>query len=394
MHILISKHHSVHRRSVCLRQLRRTIFLLTLAATVIHSNPVCGQTSSLGKTVRPQSSNPKAQIIKVRPKPSAQDLGRNSSELKLALRPLSEKLGKSIVRFAREHRAPTLGTVVTQDGLVIAKLSELEQPLTCELPDGRRASGTITARDRQLDLALVKIEAQPLVPIEFQVQTSAPALGDILVSLAYNGEVIGVGVVSTRLEGLPLQQDPKFNRIRMGISVAPSVESKTVMVNRKYLQKLGLRIQQVEPRSVGEAGNLIVNDLVCSINGKAVSSVESWNAAMSGISVGQQIRFEVIRNDKLMVTPPAEAKSDSHRTIHDLWGGGPFNERRFDFGPVIVHDTKIRPEDCGGPLVDLDGNCVGINIARSLRVASFAIPSQRVLQWIQTVQPDASLMLK
>jgi hypothetical protein len=38
----------------------------------------------------------------------------------------------------------------------------------------------------------------------------------------------------------------------------------------------------------------------------------------------------------------------------------------------------LRPADCGGPLLDLDGKMVGINIARAGRVNSYAIPTAAI----------------
>ena len=55
--------------------------------------------------------------------------------------------------------------------------------------------------------------------------------------------------------------------------------------------------------------------------------------------------------------------------------GGPLSNRRNGFPLAIQHDTVLRPRDCGGPLVDLTGSVVGINIARASRVATFAIPA-------------------
>ena len=51
-----------------------------------------------------------------------------------------------------------------------------------------------------------------------------------------------------------------------------------------------------------------------------------------------------------------------------------FSDRRFGFPTVVPHDLAIAPNDCGGPLVDIDGRCLGVNIARALRVASYALP--------------------
>ena len=60
----------------------------------------------------------------------------------------------------------------------------------------------------------------------------------------------------------------------------------------------------------------------------------------------------------------------------DRWGGGPFSQRRSGFSDVLVHDSVVDPIDCGGPLVNLRGQFCGINIARSMRVASLAIPAE------------------
>ncbi len=38
----------------------------------------------------------------------------------------------------------------------------------------------------------------------------------------------------------------------------------------------------------------------------------------------------------------------------------------------------LRPADCGGPLVDLSGKAVGINIARAGRTESYAAPADKV----------------
>ena len=52
--------------------------------------------------------------------------------------------------------------------------------------------------------------------------------------------------------------------------------------------------------------------------------------------------------------------------------------RRGGFPAILQHDGVIKPTDCGGPLVDLDGKVVGINIARAGRVESYALPSEDV----------------
>jgi serine protease Do len=55
---------------------------------------------------------------------------------------------------------------------------------------------------------------------------------------------------------------------------------------------------------------------------------------------------------------------------------------RVGFSRVLPHDTVLRPNQCGGPVVGLNGAVIGINIARSGRVETLALPAavvQRVL---------------
>ncbi|MBX9624863.1 MAG: hypothetical protein K2X82_13745 [Gemmataceae bacterium] len=62
------------------------------------------------------------------------------------------------------------------------------------------------------------------------------------------------------------------------------------------------------------------------------------------------------------------------------WSGdtGPLSLRRDGFPAVFAHDAGVRPEDCGGPVVDLHGRVVGINIARADATRTLAIPADVV----------------
>ncbi|HEX7261604.1 MAG TPA: S1C family serine protease [Luteolibacter sp.] len=53
---------------------------------------------------------------------------------------------------------------------------------------------------------------------------------------------------------------------------------------------------------------------------------------------------------------------------------GEFSPRRSGFPRVMQHDILGSRKVTGGPLLDLDGHCLGMNIARANRAESFAIP--------------------
>jgi serine protease Do len=64
---------------------------------------------------------------------------------------------------------------------------------------------------------------------------------------------------------------------------------------------------------------------------------------------------------------------------------GRLSEQRSGFPSALQHDLYLKPEQCGGPLVDLDGKVVGINIARSGRIESLAIPAPVLIDLLKNV---------
>lgn len=59
---------------------------------------------------------------------------------------------------------------------------------------------------------------------------------------------------------------------------------------------------------------------------------------------------------------------------NDLISGG-FSKRRDDFPMVLQHDTPSRYTLMGGPLLNLKGELIGMNIARVNRAENYARPS-------------------
>ena len=64
--------------------------------------------------------------------------------------------------------------------------------------------------------------------------------------------------------------------------------------------------------------------------------------------------------------------------------GTDVSERKSGFAMVFQHDQTLRPQDCGGIVLDLHGNIVGVNIARVGRAASYAIPARLVSELLET----------
>ncbi len=67
--------------------------------------------------------------------------------------------------------------------------------------------------------------------------------------------------------------------------------------------------------------------------------------------------------------------------------GGTVSQKHGDFVSAFTHDTVLQATDCGGPVVNLDGRAVGLNIARADRTATYAIPAKMIRMLIPEMLP-------
>src|SRR5947208_14303977 len=70
---------------------------------------------------------------------------------------------------------------------------------------------------------------------------------------------------------------------------------------------------------------------------------------------------------------------------------GELRERAEGFDLAIQHNTVMQPWQCGGPLVNLEGKAIGLNIARAGRTASYALSSELVQQSIANLKKQMQL---
>src|SRR5690606_31507268 len=98
--------------------------------------------------------------------------------------------------------------------------------------------------------------------------------------------------------------------------------------------------------------------------------------------VGAEITVQLRRGNKLVELAATLGKRPSGQASRSEAMnamGGPLSARNSGFPAVIQHDTVLKPNECGGPLVTLAGEVIGINIARGGRTESYAIPSDVVV---------------
>jgi serine protease Do len=143
----------------------------------------------------------------------------------------------------------------------------------------------------------------------------------------------------------------------------------------------GAKVAAVEPKSAADKAGLQKDDLVLSVAGRKIVDAESLVNAIGRFKPGDVVRIKIKRGDEtkeLTATLGKRPRGGLSRSEIQNTMSGALSNRRGGFPIILQHDTVLRPRECGGPLVDLDGKVVGINIARAGRVESYAIPAEVV----------------
>ncbi|MCH7990508.1 MAG: PDZ domain-containing protein, partial [Planctomycetes bacterium] len=144
----------------------------------------------------------------------------------------------------------------------------------------------------------------------------------------------------------------------------------------------GAIIKQVFNNTGAKKAGLKAGDIITRVEGEMVEDHSALITIIRRFRPGDTLRLLIKRDDReftvdATLTPPLPALGN--RNVIQNRMGGELSSRRAGFPFVFQHDTVLKPEDCGGPVVDLNGTVVGINIARSGRTASFAIPVVSIL---------------
>lgn len=273
----------------------------------------------------------------------------------------------SVVRVLADGKEVALGTVVTEDGNVLTKGSDLKGELLCVLRDGTKHKAFHVGYHKPSDLALIKMDAEHLKPIKFLGEDPA-ALGNWVAAVGTNSDAIAVGVVSVKTRKLFGDQAFEENSNRGMLGVHMKIDSTD-----------GVLVEKFGDGSPARKAGLRRGDVIVEVAGKPVTTPESLKAVLENYAAGDTVSVRVTREGREMsfkATLASLADIDQSSMQNVL--GGPLSGRRTGFPSVLQHDTVLKPTDCGGPLVDLDGKVLGINIARAGRVETWAIPGNVV----------------
>src|SRR5204863_7367014 len=138
----------------------------------------------------------------------------------------------------------------------------------------------------------------------------------------------------------------------------------------------GVKIGSVQPNTGAAKAGLKAGDVIIAIEKKPIPDPDTLMSTIGRYRPKDVITVKFKRDGKedevkvpLGPRPSELSRGDFQNTL-----GNELSEKRTGFPAILQHDTVVKPSECGGPLVDLDGKVVGINIARAGRIETYAVP--------------------
>ncbi|GHC64259.1 hypothetical protein GCM10007100_34950 [Roseibacillus persicicus] len=294
------------------------------------------------------------------------------------------------------------GVVVSSDGQVLVKASELPALETLSLRIGRKkySEVEVLATSADWDVSLLKVDAEGLTAIEFS--ESEPGHGSIVLSNGATSNLkrraqMGVIAANAREVG-------EGQLAVLGIQMDGSVEGE-------------VKVGGISPQSGAKDAGMEKGDQILSIEGEAVAKNEEVAELLRGRKPGEMIKILVRREAKqekpLEVEDPFAHLAEFEPSFEELefevelrerqivfpeqftrndMMSGKFSERRTNFPRILQHDTSLADRTTGGPLLTLDGKCVGMNIAYVSRECSYAIPAKELQELLGQLRAEAGMV--
>ena len=284
-----------------------------------------------------------------------------------ALQPVTSKAASSVVAVEVNGKVVALGTVVSNSGHILTKNTEtlegeVSRPGASGLVDLK-----LIQRFPKRDLALYQGAPEGLEPVRWAGKKKSP-IGTLLTSPDPDGEPLGIGLVSVLPRALG---EIGFLGIQAGEGEG------------------GVLIVRIVNGSPAEEAGLRADDVITHVDGEALQDPFAFGSKIRTYRAGDKVEFTYRRGEEeekigvKLASRPEEQSSDRFRRMNEM--SGPLSDRLSGFPLALQHDIPLDPSVCGGPLLDLQGRCVGINVSRAGRVKTFAVPTTDIRKLLSSV---------
>lgn len=285
------------------------------------------------------------------------------------IEPIRERLQDLSAVFFSKHDVVIYGVILTPDGYIATKASEFNsyKNLVIRIGAAKYDRFTVVGTDPATDIALVKVEASGL---------RAPgATGD--------EAVLGTLVVSN---GSTTRSSRRAQLGTISASCRPIPNGDTAYLGVIFGTPCSIR-EVVKDGPAFQAGAKAGDEIVA-FDGTPIATLEEVTPLLSKKGIGEKVTLKVKRNGKkisytITLGSRRQALGEFQDSNDQISGG--FSKRRDDFPMVLQHDTPSRYTLMGGPLLNLKGELIGMNIARVNRGENYALPISLVQASMQRI---------
>jgi serine protease Do len=282
----------------------------------------------------------------------------------------------------RDDELLSYATVIDPDGHAVTKRSQLRganvgSEAWVRDPNGVRHQARVVGVDPSLDLALLEVTGLEAPPIAWTPGAQVTA-GQVLLTPRLGDQPPALGFAA--IERRESERDPMA-----GPYLGVMSEAMTKQEAQDAGVEQGVRIVQVVPGNPADEAGIEVGDVIVAVDGAPVSGRDGLRRRLLERAIGERVGIELVRaGERMRIEAELAPRPDEGGRRRGPRGAArgntvtPISGRSSGFGEVLAHDAIVRPTQCGGPVVDLDGRVVGLNIARFDRTATHALEGVRV----------------
>ena len=287
--------------------------------------------------------------------------------LPIQLKELESKLDDACVtvtsEFADEDSRSIVGVRILNTKWVVSKSTVVGEKPSFKI-DGETFPLKVIRRESENDLVLLEAESVHSAGVKLPASLTEPNVGEFLLSPEANSAG-RVSILSTPA----FRSRKQMSRGYLG--VFPS----------NFKDGSGAQLDQVVDSGAAKRAGLRVGDVITKLNETAIKDARDLRSFLTEELPNGVIEATIVRGEKELTKSIRLGSVDSGSNhAADRMDK---SARRDGFSRVFSHDADLAPEECGGPLYDLAGRFVGLNIARNSRVRCYAVPASEIADLIQ-----------
>lgn len=292
---------------------------------------------------------------------------KNGEHTLLLFDPIRQILQSSSVVLLDDHTEQGYGIILTSNGRLLVKastLAKIQKPRVI-IDQTLYDDIQLLAVDLEWDVALIQIKASHLTLLADAITSDV----DSATWVVTNGATSKLkrralaGCISAKPRDIPFKHP-----MTTGWGLYWKDQKCFVYVKKNAAHASVRSLQH---------GDIIVsaNQKTFGLPFDDLKEIQSWMIDKQSIDIevssGQQFKKITLKLPNL-ADEPVVSSCETMTPAHSI------SERITGYPRVIQHDVISSNRFSGGPLLDLNGNCLGMNIARCNRAESYAIPIEEL----------------